>query len=121
MKWSDIGYGMEYSTKIYEYPIEKPRISRRPSTAFSKRPSTSRRPSTAFGRSVIPTTKTKTKTITPTPLHKLAKPKNPRKKIIKKTKKTPVQSTTPVINNSNLKNKNKNKKKRRKNKKKKIN
>ena len=123
MKWWDIGFGMEYSTKIYEYPIEKPRISRRPSTAFSKRPSTSRRPSTAFGRSVIPTTKTKTKTITPTPLHELAKPKNPRKKIIKKTKKTPVQSTAPVINNSNLKNKNKNKKKkkRRKNKKKKIN
>lgn len=123
MKWWAIGFGMEYSTKIYEYPIEKPMISRQPSTAFSKRPSTSRRPSTAFGRSVIPTTKTKTKTktITPTPLHELAKPKNPRKKIIKKTKKTPVQSTAPVINNSNLKNKNKNKKKRRKNKKKKIN
>ena len=118
MKWWDIGFGMEYSTKIYEYPIERPITSRRPSTAFGKRPTTSRRPSTAFGRSVGTTTKKtkktkKTKTIEPTSLDELAKPKNPRKKI---TKKTPVKSTAPIINNSNLK-----KKKKRKNKKKKIN
>ena len=115
MKWWDIGFGLEYSTKIYEYPIERPITSRRPSTAFGKRPTTSRRPSTAFGRSVGTTTKKtkKTKTIEPTSLDELAKPKNPRKKI---TKKTPVKSTAPIINNSNLK-----KKKKRKNKKKKIN
>jgi hypothetical protein len=95
------------SKKIYEYPIERPTTSSRPSTKYGKRPRTSRRPSTAFGKSVISsTTKKNTK---PTSLDELAKPKNPRKKI---TKKIPVQSTAPTINNSNLKNKNKNKKRK---------
>ena len=109
MDWWNIGFSMEYSTK--KYPIEIPKKSTRPSTKNGKRPTTSRRPSTAFGRSVISSTKKNAK---PTSLDELAKPKNPRKKI---TKKTPVQSTAPEINNSNLKNKNK-KKKRKKNKKK---
>ena len=44
------------SKKIYEYPIERPTTSSRPSTKYGKRPRTARRPSTAFGKSVISST-----------------------------------------------------------------
>ncbi len=102
MKWwpAASNWAASTSKKTYTYPIEVPKKSSRPSTKNN------RRPSTAFGRLVT------SSTAKPTSLDELAKPKNPRKKI---TKKTPVKSTAPIINNSNLK------KKKRKNNKKKIN